>query len=293
MIQGIQTQPQPDNAGGLVTLPSLLNLPQNTSPNCLDIEFGIGGAFGKRYGVSSTNSVALDNTAGWASFDFGASALRWHVVAAGTGIYASSNRGTSYVAVATDRSQYFQRFERSKNVLIATSETHNRVMYWAGSVGTFFLAMPVGSAPAAKIALDFAGYLMLMNNSGGSSRVIYYADNNNIATDPWTSTFEVGSSVDDEITDAITYNTRAYVFTKYTTHQISHVGGNPDFAVRGSWMSRPSWTCWGETRRCGCSMGRRSRSSPPIWSRITPSPRRTSTTSMSSTSISATLPWTP
>ena len=232
MIQGIQTQPQPDNAGGLVTLPSLLNLPQNTTPNCLDIEFGIGGAFGKRYGVSSTNSVALDNTAGWASFDFGASALRWHVVAAGTGIYASSNRGTSYVAVATDRSQYFQRFERSKNVLIATSETHNRVMYWAGSVGTFFLAMPVGSAPAAKIALDFAGYLMLMNNSGGSSRVIYYADNNNIATDPWTSTFEVGSSVDDEITDAITYNTRAYIFTKYTTHQISHVGGNPDFAVR-------------------------------------------------------------
>ena len=232
MIQGVQTQQQADNAGGLVTLPSLLSLPENASPNCIDVEFGIGGAFGKRAGMTSTNSVALPNTAGWASFDFGSQAIRWHMVCAGTGVYASSNRGLTYVVVHTDRSQTYQYFERSKSLLIATSETHNRVLYWAGSVGTFMLGMPIGSAPAAKHALDFAGFLMLMNNSGGNQRVVYYADNNNITTDPWTTTFEVAGSQDDEITDATTYNTRAYIFTKYGTHQISHVGGNPDFAVR-------------------------------------------------------------
>ena len=232
MIQGVQTQQQPDNAGGLVTLPSLLGLPETASPNCRDIEFGLGGAFGKRAGVSSTNSVVLTSTAGWASVDFGAAALRWHVVAAGTGIYASSNRGTAYVAVATNRSQYFQSFERSKSFLMAASDTYDRVMYWAGSVGTFFLGMPISSAPAAKYPLDFGGFLLLMNGSGGYGRVVTYADNNAIATDPWTSSFEVGSSQDDEITGGTSYNTRAYIFTKYTTHQVSQVGGNPDFSVR-------------------------------------------------------------
>ena len=232
MIQGAQTQAQADNGGGLVTLPSLLGLPPASTPNCMDIEFGIGGIFGKRAGGTSMNSVALENTAGWASADYGASALRWHIVAAGTGIFASSNRGLTYVRIASDRTAGYQYLARSKSFLLATSETHNRVLYWAGSVGTFMLGLPLGSAPAAKHALDFAGYLMLMNNSGGNNRVVYYADNNNITTDPWTSTFEVASSQDDEITDAVTYNTRAYIFTRYTTHQISHVGGNPDFAVR-------------------------------------------------------------
>ena len=232
MIQGVQTQQQPDNAGGLVTLPSLLTLPENATPNCMDVEFGIGGAFGKRYGVTSTNSVALEGTAGWSSFDFGAQAIRWHLVAAGTGLFASSNRGLTYVRVGSSRVQYPQRFTRSKNAVVVTSDSHLPVTYWTGSVGTFFLALAVNSAPAAKVALDFAGYLMLMNNTGGNQRVVYYADNNGIATDPWTATFQVEGSQDDEITDAITYNTRAYIFTKYGTHQISHVGGNPDFAVR-------------------------------------------------------------
>ena len=39
--------------------------------------------------------------------------------------------------------------------------------------------------------MDFGGFLMLMNGSGGNSRVVTYADNNSITTDPWTTTFAV------------------------------------------------------------------------------------------------------
>ena len=185
--------------------------------------------------------------AGWGSYDFGASRgadgkpLRWHVVAAGTGILASSNQGLTYVAIATNRGTNYQRFERSKNLLIATSETMNRVLYWAGSVGTFMLGLPVGSAPAAKHALDYAGFLLLMNHSGGSRQVVY-GDNNNIPTDPFNDTFEVAGSQDDEITGGTTLSKVAYIFTKQSVHRVSHVGGNPDFDVKQvkNWGAVPS-----------------------------------------------------
>lgn len=170
------------------------------------------------------------SSAGFGSFDFGATNLQWHVVAAGSGIYASSNRGVSYLVIATDRGANYQYFERSKNLLIATSETQNRVLYWAGSVGTFMLSST--AMPPVKHALDFGGFLLLMNNSGGNGRTVYYNDNNAIATGPFTTTFAVDATDNDEITGGIRYNTRAYIFTKYTTHQVSAVGGNPDFSVR-------------------------------------------------------------
>lgn len=186
-------------------------------------------------GAGNTYTAGVAN-AGYGMFDFGAGnvsgrPLRWLVVAAGTGILASSNRGTAFVAIATDRAANYQYFERSKSFLIATSETMNRVLYWAGSVGTFMLGMPLGSAPAAKHALDFNGFLLFMNHSGGARQVVY-GPNDSIATDPFNDTFEIASSADDEITGGITYNTRAYIFTRYTVHQVSAVGGNPDFSVR-------------------------------------------------------------
>jgi len=109
-------------------------------------------------------------------FDFGAGTdpatnepLRWLVVAAGTGIWASSNRGVTFVVIATDRGAARQYFTRSKSWLIATSETQNKVLYWAGSVGTYMAALAVGSAPPAKHVLDYNGFTLLMNDSGGNA----------------------------------------------------------------------------------------------------------------------------
>lgn len=176
---------------------------------------------------NSYNSAT--SRSGWGMFDFGATNIRWLTVAAGTGIYASSNRGVTFVSIATDRTSAYQSFERSKNVLIATSDSQQRVLYWAGSVGTFMLGMPLGSAPAAKYALDYQGFLFLMNDSGGKRR-ISYADNNIIPTSPWTSNFEIPSSADDEITGGVVLNRKAYISTKYLISKVSFVGGNPDFS---------------------------------------------------------------
>lgn len=183
---------------------------------------------------ANTYSAGASNS-GFGSFDFGAGtvsgqSLRWLIVAAGTGLLASSNRGTTFVAIATDRGADYQEFERSKNLLIAVSNTGNRVLTWSGSVGTFMLGIPIGSAPPAKHALDFNGYLFLMNDSGGNRRITY-ADNNTITTSPWTSTFEIPSSQDDEIAGGVVFSRNAYVYTKYTVSRVSPVGGNPDFSV--------------------------------------------------------------
>ena len=182
-------------------------------------------------GTGNTYNKGASN-AGYGAFDFGASSLRWLVVSAGTGILASSNRGVTFLTIATDRTVGYQSFERSKNLLLATSESQNRVLYWAGSAGTFMLGLPAGSAPAAKYPLDFgAGYLFLMNYPGAPLSVAY-ADNNAILTSPWTSTFQVEGSQDDEITGGIGYNKNGYISTKHSMHRVTHVGGNPDFDVK-------------------------------------------------------------
>lgn len=187
-------------------------------------------------GSGNTYNPDLGNS-GWGMFDFGAGVgadgkpLRHMIVAAGSGIFASSNRGVTFMTIATDRGANYQSFERSKSLLIATSDTGNKVLYWAGSVGTFMAAVAPGSAPPAKYALDFQGFLLLMNYSGGT-RGITYVDNTKILTDPYTSTFEIPSSLDDEITGATILNKSAYVFTKYNTFRVSFVGGNPDFSVQ-------------------------------------------------------------
>ena len=181
-------------------------------------------------GDANTYRSAVSN-AGWGIFDFGASNLRWLTVAAGTGILASSNRGVAWVAIATDRGADYQYFERSKSFLIATSETQNKVLYWAGSVGTFMSALAPGSAPPAKHALSFQGFLFLMNDSAGKRRMSY-VDENILTTSPWTTSFDLPSSFDDEITGGIILNKKAYISTKYSIWRLSYVGGNPDFAYQ-------------------------------------------------------------
>ena len=187
------------------------------------------------YNSGNGNSYSPGRSAsGWASFDFGAGfaggvALRHLVVAAGTGIYASSNRGLTFVVVATDRGTAYQSFTRSKSWLIATSDTMNRPLIWPGSVGTFMVNNT--AMPPSKYALDFAGFLLLMNDSSGRRRIVY-GPNATLNTDPFDDEFEIPSSLDDEITGGIVYNGKAYVPTRYKMFRVSHVGGNPDFAVK-------------------------------------------------------------
>ena len=172
------------------------------------------------------------SNAGWGMYDFGAgSALRWVVVAAGTGISASSNRAMTFVTVASTRSLSYQSFVHSKSHLIATSESRDSVLIWPGSVGTFFTTLAANSAQAAKYATDFQGFTMLMNWEE-DPRGIAYADNNSFTTDPWTDTFSLPSSADDEITGSAILNKKLYIFTREKVFRVSHVGGNPDFEVQ-------------------------------------------------------------
>ena len=180
---------------------------------------------GNEYNAGASN-------AGWGMYDFGAgSALRWVVIAAGTGIVASSNRAMTFVAVATTRSLAYQSFVHSKSHLIATSESRDSVLIWPGSVGTFFTTLAVNSAQAAKYATDFQGFTMLMNWAA-DPRGVAYADNNSFTTDPWTDTFSLPSAADDEITGSAILNKKLYIFTREKVFRVSHVGGNPDFEVQ-------------------------------------------------------------
>lgn len=185
-------------------------------------------------GTGNTYSGVAQSGFGWAMYDFGASSIRWLTVAAGTGIYASSNLGVTFVAVATTRTQNYQYFERSRNVLIATSDSYDRTMYWAGSVGTFFTSLAPNSAPNAKYSINHQGFLILLNyqDSNGTTRKrgFAYADDATQITSTWDDTFDLPSSADDEVTAPFSYGKTLYVSTRYKIFRVSYVGGNPDWS---------------------------------------------------------------
>lgn len=187
------------------------------------------------YGGGSGNTYSGGASGfGWGMFDFGASNMRWLTVAAGTGIVASSNLGTTFVTIATSRTQNYQSFERSKNVLIATSDAYDPTLYWAGSATTFANTLAPNSAPAAKYSVNYQGFLILLNymNSNGaiSPRGFAYADENLQLTDSWTNHFDFPSSADDEITASFVLNKFLYVSTRYKIFRVAFVGGNPDWS---------------------------------------------------------------
>ena len=231
MLQQVEFLGGKDLGGGVVTFPNFFALQPNQSPNAIDIKFGIGGTVEKRLGTSTLNAVALEGTAGWGTFDLGASQLRWLVVSAGTGIYASSNRGLTFVSVASSRTQNYQYFERSRSYLIATSEARDTVVYWAGSVNTTVSVLAAGSAPAAKHSIAYQGFLFLMNTVD-RNRGMFYSAEPDILTDPWDSSFDLPSSFDDEIIGAIILNRKLYVSMRYKLFRVSFIGGNPDFGYQ-------------------------------------------------------------
>lgn len=175
-------------------------------------------------GNTYTNAFGPDP---WASFDFGASALRWLVCAAGTGLYASSNLGVTWVNIATDRTATYQYLDRSKNVMIATSENYDTPLYWAGSLGTYSAVLN-NSAPSCKYSINFQGFLILLN-SATRKRGFFYNDENTQLTGAWSNNFDIPSSGDDEITAAFVLRRYLYVSTRYKLFRVSYVGGNPDW----------------------------------------------------------------
>ena len=177
-------------------------------------------------GNGNTFTYGFD-TQPWAAFDFGASSLRWLTVAAGTGLYASSNLGVTFVNIATDRSATYQSFERSKNVLVATSDAYDTPLYWSGSAGTF-ASIFNPSAPLCKYSINFQGFLIFLN-SNTRKRGFFYIDENTQLTGGTFQNFDIPSSADDEITTAFILRRYLYVSTRYKLYRISYVGGNPDW----------------------------------------------------------------
>lgn len=186
-------------------------------------------------GSGNTYSGGVLSTTGepWYSFDFGATGVRWYTVAAGTGIVASSNLGVTFVNIATSRSTTFQYMDRSKNVLIMTSDAYDVPLYWAGSAGTFAATLAINSAPKAKYSINYQGFCILLNsmdsNGNISNRRFSYADENLQLTDPWTNGFDIPSSSDDEITAPFILNKFLYISTKYKLFRLNYTGGNPDW----------------------------------------------------------------
>lgn len=178
-------------------------------------------------GSGNTFQTSFEPTP-WASFDFGASSIRWLMVSAGTGVYASSNLGVSWVTVATDRSATYQYFERSKNALIATSDLFDTPLAWTGSANTFMTVVN-SNAPLCKYSINFNGFLIMLN-SNTRKRGFFYQDENTQLTGTWASSFDIPSSQDDEITATFILRRYLYVSTRYYLYRVSYVGGNPDFS---------------------------------------------------------------
>lgn len=242
MLKKVVDLTSQDFSKGLNTTQDFFRLEKEETPNVMNVRFDFDGKITKRSGTNTMNAVALSTsagttgvtTAGWASYDFGAGTgvadNRWLVVAAGTAIYASSNLGASFVAIDTDRTSTYQYFERSKNILVCCSNNYDPVVYWAGSSGTS-TALLNPSAPNAKYAINYRGFLVLLNTDSGK-REFHYEDQLLQLTGPWEDSFEIPSSFDDEITGAFTLYTKLFVSTKYKLFAVSFVGGNPDWTFQ-------------------------------------------------------------
>ena len=187
------------------------------------------------YASGSGNTyISGSNVSPWAMFDFGASAIRWLTVSAGTGIMASSNLGTTFVNIATTRTATYQYLTHSRNVLVATSDAYDRPLYWAGSAGTFAIGFAVNSAPSAKYSVNYQGFLIFLNyqDSNGTlrKRGFAYADENLQLTSAWSDNFDIPSVQDDEVTGSFILSKFLYVSTKTRLFRVAFVGGNPDWS---------------------------------------------------------------
>ncbi len=243
MLKGVADLTSQDFSKGLNTVNDIFKIGRDQTPNAMDVKFNFDGSIEKRLGSNTMNNISLSQTAGtigvttagWASFDFGASALRWYCVAAGTGVYASSNLGVNFFTIATDRTSSYQYFDRSRNVMIMTSDAYNNVLYWSGSGGTYAALLNI-SAPLAKYSINFNGFLVLLNTNL-RKRGFFYEDEASQLTGGFNGiltaggAFDLPSSADDEVTAAVVLRKRLYVSTRYRLFRVTFAGGNPDWFV--------------------------------------------------------------
>ena len=246
MLQNVVDLSSKDFSKGVNTIQDFFKLEREESPNAMNVKFDFDGKMMKRFGTTTRNTVSLSQssgtigitTAGWACFDFGSGSnnIRWLMVSAGTAVWASSDMGLSFLRVASGRTQVYQYFERSRNILIHTTDAYDTVQYWTGSANAMFALLNV-SAPNAKYAINYAGFLILLN-SNTDKRGFYYENENTQLTGGFNGVLTTGgsftlpSSFDDEITNVFTLGTKLFVSTRYRLFAVSFVGGNPDWAWR-------------------------------------------------------------
>lgn len=255
MIKDVIDLASKDFSGGLNTVSDFFKLEKEQTPNCMNVKFNFDGDVHKRLGTHTLNTVALSatgsagtlgiTTCGWAMFDFGTRSgttdIRWLTVAAGTAVWASSGMGQDFVRIASDRVASYQYLDRSRNVLVLTSDSYQNVLYWAGSPGTMAALLNV-SAPLAKYSINFKSFLILLNSSTRKKGFYYEDEVTQIigdwgSVDPIGAPFDIPSSDDDEITGAFILSNKLFISTRYKIYGISYVGGNPDWDIRllASW----------------------------------------------------------
>lgn len=238
MLKGVADLTNQDFSGGINTIADIFKIAENQTVNAMDVKFHFDGSIEKRFGSQTMNAVALSTsagttgvtTAGWACFDFGVNPNRWLVIPAGTGIYASSDLGVNFVHIATDRSTTYQWLTRSKNVLIACSDAYDNVIFWDGSAGTNFATIS-SNATATKYAINFQGFLILLN-SEARPRGFFYEDDNTQLTGRYEDDFDLPSEDSDEITTAFILRKKLYISTRYKLFRLTFVGGNPDWSFQ-------------------------------------------------------------
>lgn len=246
MIKDVVDLTSQDFSGAVNTIQDFFKLKKEETPNAMNVKFDFDGKMGKRLATNTRNEVSLSQssgtigvtTAGWASFDFGSGSnnIRWYCVAAGTAVWASSDMGVSFVRIASGRTQTYQYLERSRNILVMTSDAYDPVLYWAGSAGTF-ASLLNGSAPLAKYSINFQGFIILLNSST-DKRGFYYENENTQLTGGFNGVLTTGgsftlpSSYDDEITGGFILSNKLFVSTRYALFAVSFVGGNPDWSYR-------------------------------------------------------------
>ena len=216
---------------GLNTNPNIFRLTQGQSPNSMNVKYGYGGTLEKIYDTKTMNSIAMQGTGGWGAFDFGSGvSTRNLIVGAGTGVYSSTDLGETFAVISTSRTAGRQYFTRVKAYLISTTENYDTPLYWTGSTGTYMLTLST-SATACKHAIEFQGFIFLMNSQADKRQVIYQ-DFNSMINGSYENSFSLPSAKDDEITDKIVYRRKLYVTTQKKIFKLAFVGGNPDFEYK-------------------------------------------------------------
>lgn len=215
-----------DFSGGLNTVSDFFTLKENESPDAIDVKFNFDGSMEKRPGYVALTNAAIATGGGFGLFDYGVAAVNNILAAVGTGIFYSTDLGTTWTQILTSKAAQRTYFTRIKDWAIATDDAYDLPYYWTGSAVSM---VQLNSAPTVKFAMEYQGYGLLLNDTYNTLRVAY-EDTNTLLTGDWGDYFTIPAERSDQITGGTVLNNKAYTFTKYKIFRLTFVGGNPDFA---------------------------------------------------------------